>query len=571
MAAAARDQRRLASLSDHLASSSATATVTAGGAACDSGGGPRPKIAAVVTEYRRYSHAQHICDRFLIGYGWENHHHRPAVDLVALFVDQSGENDLSDSRCDEFLSLKKYGTIAEALCCGGDTLAVDGVLLIGEHGDYPKNELGMTLYPRYEFFQEIVAVFRSSGRTCPVFNDKHLSWSYDLAKEMVDTSKQLGFPLLAGSSLPVTARMPSIDVPYGMKLEEALCLGVGGPDGYDIHCLEALQCLVERRDGGETGVAWIESYRGEEVWERMHRGSFSAGGFSLELLTACMCRSLNLIPDAGSDEDYAGVNHRLPTLAELPGLVAANGKGAAIGPVCYRFQYVDGLCGTILLLNGVVGDMTCAVMPAAGAAPDVEQKPLSMLMYLRPRELCNFFSPLAWYAEQLFLSGEVAWPIERSLLTTGLTAAGITALASSPSGARLMTPELTSISYTAPTTSVFMGAAGVSNSNPQPLPPLGGGGGISGLTPSAAAVAEGGGRERLRVAVIGTIWTYSCHTDHIANRFLSGYPINGEWHMPEMDVVSGWIDQRGRVPIYGGQSSVKDLAAARAEEFGFEL
>ena len=68
---------------------------------------------------------------------------------------------------------------------------------------------------------------------CPVFNDKHLSWSYDLAREMVDTANEMGFPLMAGSSLPITARMPAIDLPHGVHVEEALSLGVGGPDGYD--------------------------------------------------------------------------------------------------------------------------------------------------------------------------------------------------------------------------------------------------------------------------------------------------------------------------------------------------
>lgn len=176
---------------------------------------------------------------------------------------------------------------------------------------------------------EIVDVFRSSNAVCPIFNDKHLSWSYSLAKEMVDTAQALGFPLMAGSSLPITARLPSVDLPYGTAIKEALCLGVGGPDGYDIHALEALQSVVERRAGAETGVAWIESYRGDEVWERLARGSFAAGGFDTSLLTACMCRSLTLLPDVGGD-GYKGVNHRMPSFDELPALVAANGKGARI-------------------------------------------------------------------------------------------------------------------------------------------------------------------------------------------------------------------------------------------------
>ena len=64
-----------------------------------------------------------------------------------------------------------YGTIAEALRCGGDKLAVDAVLLIGEHGNYEKSEYAQTKYPRYEFFKEITDVFREDGRSVPVFND----------------------------------------------------------------------------------------------------------------------------------------------------------------------------------------------------------------------------------------------------------------------------------------------------------------------------------------------------------------------------------------------------------------
>ena len=83
---------------------------------------------------------------------------------------------------------------------------MDCVLLIGEHGNYEKTEFGQTKYPRYELFKQITKVFREDGRTTPVFNDKHLSWNYDWALEMVQDSRALGFPFLAGSSLPVPWR-----------------------------------------------------------------------------------------------------------------------------------------------------------------------------------------------------------------------------------------------------------------------------------------------------------------------------------------------------------------------------
>src|SRR4051794_5324854 len=124
----------------------------------------RPKIAAIATIYFKYSHAQHIVDRFLEGYGWNGRHHRPPMDLVSLFVDQRGENDLSADRAKRFPGMKIYPTIADALTLGGNTLAVDGVVLIGEHGSYSKNEKGQHLYPRYEFFRQIVSVFRTCGR-----------------------------------------------------------------------------------------------------------------------------------------------------------------------------------------------------------------------------------------------------------------------------------------------------------------------------------------------------------------------------------------------------------------------
>src|SRR5438105_1105209 len=187
-------------------------------------------------------------ERFLVGYPLKGKWHQPELDVVAAYVDQHPQNDLSRKRAAEF-GFKIYPTIAEALRCGGDKLAVDAVLVIGEHGNYPTNELGQHLYPRYQFFKQVAEVFKKDGRTTPVFNDKHLSWKWEWAKEMVDTSREMGFPLLAGSSLPHTWRMPAIDMPYGADVEEVLCVAIGGLDSYDFHALETIQCLGERRRG----------------------------------------------------------------------------------------------------------------------------------------------------------------------------------------------------------------------------------------------------------------------------------------------------------------------------------
>jgi len=243
---------------------------------------PKKKMAIVTTEWRYGSHAWHMGERFLVGYPSRGQWHQPDLEVVSAYVDQRPDNDLSHKRAQEF-GFIIYPSIAGALRCGGSKLAVDAVLIIGEHGTYPRNALGQTLYPRYEFFTQVTDVFRKDGRAVPVFNDKHLSWKWECAKEMVETARALNFPLLAGSSLPVTWRMPAVDLPYGSDVEEVLCVGMGGIDSYDFHALETIQCMVERRRGGESGVRTLQALRGEPVWKALHAGSWEKGGWDPRL------------------------------------------------------------------------------------------------------------------------------------------------------------------------------------------------------------------------------------------------------------------------------------------------
>ena len=377
------------------------------------------------------SHAQHIVDRFLDGYGWNGRHHYPPMDLVSLYVDQVREDDLSADRARRFPSMKVFPTVAEALTQGGSDLAVDGVLLIGEHGDYPKNDKGQTLYPRCKLFEQIVAVFRSSGRSVPVFNDKHLSWNWDRARRMYDTSREMGFAFMAGSSLPVTWRTPSLDLPFGARLREALCIGYGGVDSYDFHALETLQCMVERRCGGEKGVRWLQAYRGDAFWEAHARGLWSPG-----LFEAALCRSHTLTPSR------PGFNHIFPTLDEM--------KVLAADPVAYHYEHLDGLASTMILLNGLVQDFNFA------AWVEGRDEPLSTQMYLPMppgrTTLANFFSPQVNHIERMFLSGRASYPVERTLLTTGLVEAGVESLFQDQT--LQVTPHL-EIRYRPPAASTF--------------------------------------------------------------------------------------------------------------------
>jgi hypothetical protein len=387
-------------------------------------------MAIVTTEWRYLSHAWHMGERFLVGYPRQGKWHHPPLDVVSAYVDQQPKNDLSRKRAAEF-GFKIYPTIAETLRCGGSRLAVDAVLIIGEHGNYPVNKLGQRLYPRYQFFKQVAEVFKKDGKSVPVFNDKHLSWNWDWARQMVQTAKTLRIPFLAGSSVPVTWRLPAIDMPYGAVVEEIVCVAMGGLDSYDFHALEAIQCMAERRAGGETGVSALQALRGSAVWKGLKAGTWQKGGFDSSLFEACLCRSQTLAhPPTHS--------HRHPTAQQIQEWVK--------DPVAYRFEYADGLKATMLLMNGLVGDFTLA------ARLNGKSEPLSTLFYLPPNPNVTYSAALMSKVEELFLTRKPPYPIERTLLTTGLVAAGMASLASGQK--RLKTPHL-AIRYKAPRQSLF--------------------------------------------------------------------------------------------------------------------
>ena len=378
---------------------------------------PRKRLAVVTTLWNYRSHAWHMAERFMVGYPLRGKWHRPPFDVVSAYVDQRPDGDLSGKRAAEF-GFKIYPTVAEALRCGGDKLAVDAILQIGEHGNYPINEYGQKQYPRYELFQQIVKVFKADGRTTPVFNDKHLSWNFEWAKEMVDQSRAMGFPFLAGSSLPVTWRMPAIDLPPDSQVEEVLCVAEGPIDIYDFHALEALQSFVERRRGGETGVKTMHALRGDAVWQAMQAGSWSAGGWSPRLFEACLSRSHTL-------KQPESFSHRYPTPDQIREWVKE--------PIAYRFEYNDGLKATMLLMNGLVEDFLVA------AKLKDRPEPVSTLYYLPPRPNVVYSAALMSHAEEMFITGKAPYPVERTLLTSGLVQA---ALQSLTKGKMLETPHL---------------------------------------------------------------------------------------------------------------------------------
>jgi hypothetical protein len=386
------------------------------------------RVAIVATVFRYLSHAQHIGDRFIVGYPFAGEWHKPNTQVVSMYVDQKPGNDLSEARAKEF-GFKVYPTIAEAACCGGSKLAVDAVLIIGEHGEYPRNEKGQILYPRFEFFEQVAKVFEAEGRAVPVYNDKNLSYSFEKAKIMRDTARRLKFPMLAGSSLPVTWRLPELELPLGCAIEDALMVGTGGSDAMDYHALEAMQCMLERRKGGEVGVKNVQLIEGDAVWQAGERGRWSK-----ELLRSALSRSDNLkgltVTD-GRTQDLVGTG-------VLPGLVK--------NPWAYFIEYRDGTKATLLMLSDAVGDFTFAVKLKGKPAIQATQ------FFLSPEPNVTYSACLVNKIEQMIETGVAPYPVERTLTVSGILESCLDSRIKGHT--RIETPHLT-VAYRAPRESQY--------------------------------------------------------------------------------------------------------------------
>jgi hypothetical protein len=384
----------------------------------------RKPIAVVCTVYRPLSHAYHIAGRFIQGYPRDGKFHVPGQYVASLYVDQTPENDLSREVGREF-DIRVTRSVEEALTAGGDRLAVEGVLLIGEHGNYPRNDKGQILYPRHEMLKQIVAVFRKTGKAVPVFNDKHLSYSTAHAREMVGWSQELKFPLMAGSSLPVTWRRPDLELPVGAAVEDALVAAYGPIEVYGFHALEALQCMAERRKGGETGVQAVTCLTGKDVWK-----AGDDGRWSWDLLEAALGRSETVNP--GDVRRNTG-SMAVQTMPATPA-------------TAFLVEYRDGSRGTVLLLNGHVQDFTFAARLRG------EARPASCLFYLPAPPGAKYFDCLAANIEKLFETGRPPYPVERTLLTTAVLDAVMES--HQRRGVRVETPDL-EVRYAAPPDSGF--------------------------------------------------------------------------------------------------------------------
>jgi hypothetical protein len=360
-------------------------------------GNDKKKVAAIVTEYRYNSHAEVIVGRLL---GGLNFH--PRIEVVSLYTDQVPENDMSRDEAAR-RGIPICSSIREAVRADHRPEPVDGVILIGEHGEYPVNGKEQMMYPRRRFLEETIAALDELDLKVPIFSDKHLAYDYDDALWMYDQMKIRGIPFMGGSSIPHCDHVPKFDLGNLRDLREIVVVSSGGLEGYGIHAMEVMQSLTERREGGETGVTSIRLLRGTdgEAWAAMDRGEWP--------------------------EDLL-----LSALGAIPGLPSVHPREVEPEPALFLIEYRDGTKGYIVQFQRLVEQWSFAFrdrrrqVTAALCDSDLD-RPFA------------HFERLTRMIEDFIIDGRQPFPAERTLLTTGMICSAMDSL---QAGKRLETPRL---------------------------------------------------------------------------------------------------------------------------------
>jgi hypothetical protein len=363
-----------------------------------------PRVAVITTVWHHNSHADVIAARLLQGNTLDGIGEFPKLELATLYVDQFPVRDKSRELAKKH-GVPIYDTIAGALTLGGERLAVDGVLLIAEHGQYDESPTGSIEYPKRRMFAEIVKVFEASGRVVPVFSDKHLEDDRADIAWFWEAKQRLQIPLMAGSSLPTLWRYPPADVKLGEPLKEIVAVSYHRLDAYGFHALEMVQCLAERRRGGESGVKQVRCLSGDAVWE-----AGKSGIYDQKLLDEALSRL---------KERPLKPGYSLPDLVNEPAL--------------FVLDYEDGLRASILTASGAAGEWTVAWRYGDGRSD-------STCFWTQEARPFMHFTYLLKGVEQMIHTGQPTWPPERTLLTSGALDALL--VSKKDGGKTIPTPQL---------------------------------------------------------------------------------------------------------------------------------
>lgn len=364
----------------------------------------RPRLAVILTSYGHTSHGICFATKLLEGKQFDGYYEPPRCEVVSIHQMEVTANDVGVPTAKRH-GVPMYPSVATALCRGGDRLDVDGVVLIGEHGTYPHNERGQQLYPRRELFDQIAAVYRQSGRSAPLFNDKHLSWNWEWARWMMREVKALKIPFMAGSSLPYSQFEPMVPLPWDDPIDHLIAIGYGGIESYGFHSLETGQFVTERRRGWETGVSAVQCVSGAEVWKGVNEGRWPRD------LTDAAFKAVK--QPRGRPQDYTANVH------------------------AFDIWYRDGHRMTVFMANDFSQEFAFAYRKKGGPIRAASY-------YLDPVPRLKHFSATVRALEEMYLTGRATEPAERTYLTTGMLAYLIES--HFRGGPRLETPDL-DISY----------------------------------------------------------------------------------------------------------------------------
>src|SRR5689334_11168084 len=339
------------------------------------------RIACLVTYWAATrSHADWIVNKLLDGYWWQGAHTPSRVEVVSVYIHQLDTSLLGQKVC-KAKNIPIFKTVKEAVTVGGKELAVDGVVIVAEHGNYPTDLKGHWLLPRWWIYQQVIQVFEQSKRSVPVFNDKHLSYNWDDAKWMFDKSRELNFPLTGGSSIPTYFRKPDIELAIDTPLKNSIVVGNTADEGAIFHCIDLLQAFVDRRKGGETGVKAVLSIRGPETWAWVERNSWAGS------LLAAVRKKFDLKPE--DLEEHRNSN------------------------VCV-VEYNDGSKAAVLPGRGV--GWTFASEIEGQKDPTI----VSMLGFPGPISQYHAANAFEHWIIEMMLTGKEPFDAERLLLSTGI-------------------------------------------------------------------------------------------------------------------------------------------------------
>jgi hypothetical protein len=338
------------------------------------------------------------------GYEFRGAHIQPRVEVVSMYIEQFPDNDMGVAITDE-LGIPRFPTVAEAIAVGTSGVNVDGVIIVGEHGEYEENEFEQKLYPRRRLFDAAVSTMIGAGKTVPIFNDKHLAWAFGDARAIYDTAQRLKIPFLAGSTVPLAWRIPQgTEWPLGEPMTEIIAAGYGPTESYGFHILEGLQVHAERRAGGESGVVAVQALSGDAALRAVADGTVNP------VLLDRVLRTFDL--------DEAGLEQAKRSIKDV-----------------FLIEYADGLRATMVNCEEPIRNFA-----AAAIGPGQE---MACQMSLQDFPFPHFIY-LVRQIESMILNGVAPYPIERTLLTTGMLDAAMHSRHAG--GVRLETPEL-AISY----------------------------------------------------------------------------------------------------------------------------